>query len=343
MVYRKKILVVGAGLCGSTVARKLAEAGYEVTVIDKRDHIAGNCYDYKNSHGIRVHKYGPHLFHTSNQQVYWFLQMYTDFQPYKHKVKALLEDGHYATLPPNKHTEEMVGNKRNVIETFYRPYSEKMWGVPLEEISPDILDRVKIRDDDNEFYFPNDLHQYVPSKGYTHMVKNILDHENITVHLLTEFNKSMESEFYHVFNSMPIDVYYELEHGELTYRSIKFETITIPIPKVLPVAQVNFTHTGPNTRVTEWKNIPGHGNNPHYTTLTFETPCDYKDNDNERYYPFPSKKNREIYDKYKAIQNDKVTFIGRCGTYAYLDMHQAVNMGLQVSKKFIDSDLLVNN
>jgi len=333
----KKILVVGAGLTGATIARKLAEAGNQVNVIDKRGHIAGNCYDYTNEYGIRVHKYGPHIFHTNNQSVYYFLQTFTDFVPYKHKVKALLSDGRYATLPPNKETAEMVGGKHNVIETFYRPYSEKMWGVPLEEISPDILDRVKIRDDDNEFYFPNDLHQYMPLKGYTHMVETMLDHYNISIDLNVEFNKNMEKDYNHVFNSMPIDVYYDLRFGELTYRSIKFHDFTLPLPNILPTGTVNFTHRAKYTRVTEWKNFPCHGKNQFYTTLTFEEPCDYKQNNDERYYPFPSQANRDKYEQYRAIENDKVTFVGRCGTYAYIDMHQAVNMGLQVSKKFIES------
>jgi UDP-galactopyranose mutase len=329
-------LVVGAGFSGVVIARELAEAGHKVVVIDKRTHIAGNAYDYVNEYGIRVHKYGPHLFHTSNQVVFDWLSKFTDWVPYKHKVKAQLEDGRYATLPVNRETKEMVGAE-NVLDIFFRPYTKKMWGVELDDLNPEIINRVPIRDDDNEFYFPDDKLQYMPMNGYTAMVKNILDHDNIEVLLNTVYDKSVNSDYDHIFNSMPIDEYFDFEHGDLPYRSIKFETITLPIANALPAATVNFTHDGPKTRVTEWKKIPFHGSNKYNTTLTFEEPCDYKDNNFERYYPVKDRggKNRELYEKYKDEQPYYMTFIGRCGLYAYLDMHQAVNIALTTVRKFL--------
>jgi len=333
------ILVVGAGLSGVTIAREMAEAGHIVDVIDKRDHIAGNAYDYINEYGIRVHQYGPHLFHTNNKEVFSYLSKFTEWVPYKHKVKALLEDGRYATLPVNKETKEMVGES-NVLDIFFRPYTKKMWGVELDELNPDIVNRVPIRDDDNEYYFPNDAYQFMPKDGYTKMVENILSHINITVKLKTEYDKEMNSHYDHVFNSMPIDQYFDFKHGDLPYRSIKFETITVPLPIALPTATVNFTHDGPQTRVTEWKRIPFHGINKYHTTLTFETPCDYKDNNMERYYPIKDKDgtNRKLYEQYKSEQPDNMTFIGRCGLYAYLDMHQAVNSALATAKRFLENE-----
>jgi len=332
-----KVLIVGAGLSGVTIARELADNGHKVHVIDRRDHIAGNAHDYINEHGIRVHKYGPHLFHTNNKKVFQWLTRFTDWVEYHHKVKAQLKDGRYVTLPVNKETKDIVGEE-NVLDIFFRPYTKKMWGVELDKLNPDIINRVPIRDDDNELYFPDDKIQYMPRQGYTKMVENILHHHNITVDLKVHFNKLLEKEYDHVFNSMPIDEYYEFKYGKLPYRSIKFETISLPIPKALPTAVVNFTHNGPKTRVTEWKNIPCHGDNRYMTTLTFEEPCDYLENNLERYYPVKdaSGNNKKTYEKYKKLQSKNMTFIGRCGLYAYLDMHQAINSSLAIAKRFED-------
>lgn len=325
-MIKNKILVVGAGLAGATAARVAAEAGYHVDVIDVRPHVAGNAFDYQNDQGIRVHKYGPHIFHTNNQTVFAFLSRFTLWVDYQHRVKALLANGAYVTLPPNQTTRAIVGDE-NLINTFFRPYTRKMWGVEIEELDPSILSRVSVRDDDNELYFPNDQFQAMPKYGYTRLVENMLDHPEIVVELSMQFDQKMEANYDHVFNSMPIDVYYDFCHGELPYRSIKFETLTLPLPRVLPAPTVNFTHDGPHTRVTEWKLFPGHGSNTQQTTLTFETPCDYKENNFERYYPVKDihGENRRRYDKYKKITNHKVTFIGRCGLYVYVDMHQAVS------------------
>lgn len=328
----QRILVVGAGLSGVVIARELAEQGHQIKVIDKRSHVAGNAYDFVNDHGIRVHQYGPHLFHTSNDKVVAWLSRFTEWIPYQHKVKALLADGRYVTLPVNKETSDIVG-KENILDIFFKPYTKKMWGVELEELDPTISQRVPIRDDLNELYFPNDTFQALPKEGYTQMVKNILAHENIQVELSVEYKKSMNGEYDKVFNSMPIDEYFDFKHGPLPYRSIKFHTTTVPIPKVLPTATVNFTHNEPFTRVTEWKQLPGHGVNAAFTTLTTEEPCDYKDNHFERYYPVKDGggDNLRRYRQYAEEPKENVTFIGRCGLYAYLDMHQAVSTALSIA------------
>jgi UDP-galactopyranose mutase len=330
-----RILIVGAGFSGAVIARELAEANFSVIVIDKRNHIGGNAFDFVNDIGIRIHKYGPHLFHTNNKRVFDWLSKFTKWVPYKHKVKALLKDGKYVTLPVNKHTISIVG-KENLVETFVRPYSEKMWGMKLEEIDPQIFNRVPFRDDENEYYFPNDEFQYLPADGYSKLFENILNHENISIRLNEPFIKGMEENYLHCFNSMPIDEFYEYCYGELPYRSIKFETINLPLPLALPSAVVNFTHEGPNTRVTEWKHIPNHGENLYETTLTFETPCDYKENNFERFYPVKNAngENRELYLKYAEIKNEKMTFIGRLGLYAYLDMDQCINNALNLVKSY---------
>ena len=333
-----KCLIVGAGFAGATIARMLADAGHKAVVIDKRDHIAGNAYDYTNEYGIRIHKYGPHLFHTNNKKVFDFMSRFTEWVDYKHKVKAQLSDGRYVTLPVNKETKEIVGEE-NVIDIFFRPYTYKLWGKTIEELDPSILKRVPVRDDDNEYYFPNDEYQALPKDGYTNLVKNMLDHENIEVVLNTPWEKRhrVYGTYSHCFNSMPIDEYFDFRFGELPYRSIKFHDVTLPMSKVLPTGTVNFTHDGPYTRVTEWKNLPCHGDTDKYTTLTYEEPCDYRDNDMERYYPVKDVdgENRKIYEKYRDIVEENMTFIGRCGQYVYVDMHQAINSSMATVEKFL--------
>jgi len=334
-----KILVVGAGFSGAVVAHQLAKAGHDIHVIDERNHIGGNAYDYTNEKGIRVHKYGPHLFHTNNEKVYNWITQFDEWVEYKHKAKAQLKDGRYVTLPVNKETKEIVGEE-NIISTFFAPYTYKMWGKTIEELDPSILKRIPIRDDDNEYYFPNDQYQVIPKNGYTRIFELILDHKNIKVDLSVPFERNMEKDFDHIFNCMPIDDYFNYVYGSLPYRSLKFHHIDIPLTKLLPSTTVNFTHDGPYTRVTEWKNIPCHGTNDYYTTLTYEEPCDYITNDYQRYYPVKDVdgKNRETYEKYKKLIRSNMTFIGRCGMYVYIDMHQAINSSLQTADKFLENN-----
>ena len=328
-------LVVGAGFAGAVIAHELANDGHQVTLIDERDHIGGNAYDYTNEHGIRIHKYGPHIFHTSNEKVYDWITQFGEWVEYKHKVKAQLSNGEYVTLPVNKLTKEIVGEE-NILDIFYRPYTKKMWDKEIEELDPNILKRVAVRDDDNEYYFPKDIYQIMPKDGYTKVFEKILDHQNIVVKLNTPFHKDMESDYQHVFNSMPIDVYYDYRFGELPYRSLKFHNVNLPMVRALPASVVNFTNNSPYTRIAEWKNFPEHGSNDKWTTLTYEEPCDYIDNDYQRYYPVKDIDgiNQTIYKTYKEIENTKVTFIGRCGMYVYIDMHQAVMSSLATVKRF---------
>ena len=328
-------LVVGAGFAGAVIAHELANDGHQVTLIDERDHIGGNAYDYTNEHGIRIHKYGPHIFHTSNEKVYNWVTQFGEWVEYKHKVKAQLSNGEYVTLPVNKLTKEIVGEE-NILDIFYRPYTKKMWDKEIEELDPNILKRVAVRDDDNEYYFPKDIYQVMPKHGYTKVFEKILDHQNIVIKLNTPFHKDMEPDYQHVFNSMPIDVYYDYRFGELPYRSLKFHNVNLPMVRALPASVVNFTNNSPYTRIAEWKNFPEHGSNDKWTTLTYEEPCDYIDNDYQRYYPVKDIDgiNQTIYKTYKEIENTKVTFIGRCGMYVYIDMHQAVMSSLAIVKRF---------
>jgi UDP-galactopyranose mutase len=332
----QNILVVGAGFSGATVARQLAEAGHKVTVIDKKDHLGGHAYDFVNASGIRVHKYGPHIFHTSNQKVVDFLTRFTEWVDYKHKVKAMLANGRLVTLPVNAETSAVVGPDR-VLDTFFRPYTRKMWGVELEELDKDVLKRVPVRSDMNEFYFPNDSFQAMPKHGYTKLFEALLSHANIQVNLNTPYSHDLSREYLHTFNSMPIDEYFGFQLGELPYRSIKFHHFSLPVPKLFEVSVVNFTDDGPYTRITEWKNFPNHGLSEGISSFTLEEPCDYKVNNMERYYPVKDLRGESsgIYKAYAKLCPANVTFIGRCGLYVYLDMHQAVSSAMAIASNFL--------
>ena len=219
---KQRILVVGCGLAGATVARELADRGYNIDIIDARSHVAGNAYDFQDERGFRIHKYGPHLYHTNDEKVHQWLSRFTEWTPYKHEVKAILESGRYITLPPNLETREMLG-VQGIIDTLFRPYTRKMWGLEIEELDPKILKRIAAREDMNTYYFPMDKYQYLPTHGYTQMVLNMLDHQNIKIRLSTRFDKKMQIEYTHIFNSMPIDEYFDFTLGPLPYRSIKFK------------------------------------------------------------------------------------------------------------------------
>jgi UDP-galactopyranose mutase len=338
MRNKSKVLIVGTGFSGATVARRLAEANIFVDIIDKRNHIGGNAFDFVNEYGIRQHKYGPHIFHTNNQKVYDFLSEFTEWEEYKHKVKAVLSNGQYVTLPVNLETSSIVG-KDKVVDVFIKPYTKKMWGLELDQIDPEVVNRVRIREDNNVLYFPDDKYQFMPRNGYTELIKNMLSHNNININISCDFRKSMETNYDFVFNSMPIDEYFDYCYGELPYRSIKFHSVNLPTPLILPTTTVNFTHDGPYTRVTEWKQFPRHGENSCFTTLTYEEPCDYRDNEMERYYPVKDidGNNRKLFKEYLKVTPPNMRFIGRCGLYSYLDMHQAISSALAISDEFLNT------
>jgi UDP-galactopyranose mutase len=371
-----KILVVGAGFAGAVFSRELASAGYQVDVIDKRPHIAGNAYDETSPEGIRVHRYGPHLFHTNNKIVVDWLCQFGSFVNYEHEVQALLPDGRAVPLPVNRTTINMVFDEHLQTEQdvkhflsrlalpivspanaaeylqanigtlltdlFFRPYTKKMWAMDLEEMAPEVVKRIPIRFDDERRYFPNDRYQIMPRDGYTAIFEKIFCHKNIKIHINQVFDKSMLSGYDHCFNSMPIDEYFDYCFDPLPYRSIAFHHKTVPSFTSSEVAAVtNFTDTGPRTRQTDWSAIPCHVvMDTGMKVLTQEEPCDYLINNRERYYPVKTSDGRydQIYQKYKSQSTSEknITFIGRCGTYQYLDMHQVINQSLNTVRSWLN-------
>lgn len=366
------MLVVGAGFAGSVIARELADIGsFEVTVVDQRNHVAGNAYDPPHPEtGTRYHQYGPHIFHTDSKRVVDYLSRFTEWLPYRHRVSILLPNGLSAPMPINRKTINLqyglslgsedevksflaticVGNSdpRNAEEhlrTIYGVeltdlcfgrYTRKMWGLELSELPISVVARLRVSHGDDPYYF-NDEYQLMPANGYLTLIENMLDHPNIAVELEYPFGKSMEDKYDQIFNSMPIDKYYENIYGPLPYRSIKFEhqfnqAFDFDVPTV------NFTDRGPYTRMTSWALYPGCGGEPG-EHVTYETPCSYEENNFERYYPIKTADGwpQARYKQYKKLAdgNKKVTFIGRCGQYMYYDMHQVVANSLSVVSPFI--------
>ena len=363
--------MVGAGFAGAVVARELAETGkFNIDVIDKRNHIAGNAYDEVDSQtGARYHKYGPHIFHTNDKRIFDYLSQFTEWIPYRHRVEAWVDGVGAVPMPINittvnalygldiasarqyeefldtvriprdrpknarEHLESLFGIE--LTELFFARYTQKMWALSLDEMPASVMARLPVRKDDNPYYF-NDDYQAMPAKGYTALIANMLKHPAISVSLNTSYNKAMETSYVHIFNSMPIDEYFDGIYGELPYRSIKFEH-RIDEAFAAEVPTLNFSDTGRYTRKTNWENYPGCGGGDR-RFITYETPCDYKENNFERYYPVKtiSGEPQEVYRKYRAEADklDKTTFIGRCGQYIYYDMHQVVANSLEAVKKF---------
>jgi UDP-galactopyranose mutase len=364
---RDAILVVGAGFAGAVHARVLAEHGFHVDVIDRRPHIGGNAYDETVSGGVRVHRYGPHLFHTNMESVVAWLARFGAFVPYEHRVQALLGADRYVPMPINRTTINRVFGTalaaeadiraflaglavpcadpanaaqhlysrigRTLTDTFFRPYTKKMWALDLEDLDAAVVKRIPIRMDDDDRYFPNDRFQLLPEHGYTAVFANILDHGRIRVSLGTPFVAAMKSGYRHCFNSMAIDEYYAEAFGPLPYRSIRFHHRAEPVEYANgSTVSVNFTDDRPYTRETDWSRLPNHAARMSRKTITLEQPCDYRDNAMERYYPVKTSdgRNDAIYRRYRdhARSEPDLTFIGRCGTYQYLDMHQVINQSL---------------
>ena len=232
-----------------------------------------------------------------------------------------------------EHLESIYG--KELTELFFARYTKKMWGLSLDDMHRSVVARIPIRKDDNPYYF-NDKLQAMPKKGYTLLFEKMLDHENIEVRLNEEFEKKMEKDYSHVFNSMPVDEYFDYQFGELPYRSIKFEhRFKEAFESEVPT--LNFTDESIYTRKTSWDNYPGCGGGS--GMVTYEVPCDYKSNGFERYYPVKSMDGepQRIYSKYKIKADglEAMTFVGRCGQYIYYDMHQVVANSLKLASSFL--------
>ena len=366
-----RFAIVGAGFSGAVVARELAEAGHLANVFDTRDHVAGNCYTARHETGVMVHTYGPHIFHTQHEHVWQYINRFGEMMPYRHKVKAISQDTMYS-LPVNLKTinqffdqdfdaqqaEDFIQSKadttitnpvsfedqglrfvgRELYDAFFAGYTAKQWGVDPKELPASILARLPVRFNDDDSYF-NHPYQAIPKDGYTPIVTAILNHPSIKVHLSTRFDPSSHSEFGefdHVVWTGPIDAFFNFEFGRLGYRTLDF------VPEISdgdyqghPV--VNYCDIDvPYTRITEHKHFaPWEDHARTVVYREFSRLCGETDTP---YYPIRLVKEKEQLLNYvqRARSAKGVTFIGRLGTYRYLDMDVTIHEALLASKAMLE-------
>ena len=355
------VLVVGAGISGITVARSLADKGLKVIIVEKRRHIGGNCHDGYNEHGILIHTYGPHIFHTRYRHVWLFLSKFTRWRLYQHRVLAFvggrfvpfpispltleaLYGGNFSTekflkfLEDKKVKVEEIRNSRDVIvsqvgeelyQLFFKNYTKKQWGVYPEDLLPEVCARIPIRHNRDPRYF-EDPWQGIPLEGYTSMFNRMLDHPNISV--LLGFDYLQNRELFKVKATVytgPMDAYFDYCYGKLGYRKVRFEFQTIFEEEYQPAAVVNYPNDYDFTRITEYKKLTGQ-EHP-YTTVSFE----YPGNEGVDCYPIPSESNERIKSKYEQLIEEEerrnVFFLGRLGRYRYINMDQAVHEALELA------------
>jgi UDP-galactopyranose mutase len=317
-----KIKIIGCGLSGITSAILLKSFGHEVEIFENRNHIGGNCYD-SNLNGIYVHNYGPHIFHTNDEEVWEFLNRYTEFTSFKYCPLGDTKLG-LIPLPYSLSTVKILGRElsdEEIIDVIYKDYSEKQWGVPFEKISKSILTRVPVlKNSESPSWYGDEKYQGIPSKGYTNMMTNMLD--GIKIHLNIKNNewKSVKSDL--TIYTGKIDEYYNFIYGKLPYRSLRFEH-EVTDKKLLHHAINQCNKKVDYTRIYDHSGFLNQKEN--LTVITKEYPIEYN-GFNIPFYPIPFGEGNEIYKKYKILADKEtnVIFLGRLATYKYLDMWMAI-------------------
>jgi len=360
-------LVVGAGFAGSVLAERLAsQSDKKVLIIDKRDHIGGNAFDYYNNDGILIHKYGPHIFHTNSREVFEYLGQFTEWRPYEHRVLASV-DGQLVPIPINLNTinqlyglqlnssevedffaskaekvsgvktsEDVVVSKvgRELYEKFFRGYTRKQWDLDPSELDASVTARVPTRTNKDNRYF-TDTYQAMPLHGYTNMFKKMLSHPNIKVMLNTDYKEIMDEI---LFNRMiftgPVDEFFDYCYGKLPYRSLEFKFETVDREVFQPTGTVNYPNEQLYTRITDFKYLTGQRHPK--TAIVYE----YPKAEGDPYYPVPRPENAELYRKYQqlAAKKENVWFVGRLATYKYYNMDQVVAQALSTFNKLTSNE-----
>lgn len=355
-------LVVGAGFAGSVIAERLAKIlNKKVLLCDKRSHIGGNAFDEYNEHGILIHRYGPHIFHTNSREVFDYLSQFTQWRTYEHHVLASV-DGQLVPIPINLDTinkmygfnltaievekflesvaepkaairtsEDVVVSKigRDLYERFFRNYTRKQWDLDPSELDAAVTARVPVRTNRDSRYF-TDKFQSMPLHGYTRMFENMLDNHNIKIMLNCDYREIAEEISYgQMIYTGPVDEFFDYRYGKLPYRSLHFKHETHHKPVFQPEAVVNYPNEHAFTRITEFKYLTGQEHSK--TSIVYEFPRA----EGDPYYPVPRPENAELYNEYKALANatPDVHFIGRLATYKYFNMDQVAGQALGLFKK----------
>jgi UDP-galactopyranose mutase len=361
-------IVVGAGFSGATFAERMATAGKRVLVIEGRTHIGGNAYDEKNEHGVLVHRYGPHIFHTNSDAVWRYLSCFTQWRHYEHRVLGLIEgklvpipfnlDSLAALFPtqtaarieralidqyglgrkipilklresPHKETRDFADY---VYRAVFEGYTLKQWQLRPEELSPSVTARVPVSISRDDRYF-QDTHQTMPLDGYASMFHRMLDHPNIETVLGCNWHDlTPRDNCPRVFFTGAIDEFMGYRFGPLPYRSLRFEERTLNQAQYQPVATVNYPNNYDYTRITEQKIITGQQLS--VTTLITEFPLPHEPGKTIAYYPIPRDENQLLYAKYAAAARSEfphVCFAGRLADYQYYNMDQACARALKLA------------
>lgn len=360
------VLVVGAGFAGAVCAERLASAGKRVLVIDRRSHVGGNAYDELDAAGIRIHTYGPHLFHTNGKRIFEYLSRFTSWRFYEHRVLAVNEGRQYP-MPINRRTinelyglnldevavaafldsvreprdalttsEDVVLSSvgRDLCDRFFRGYTLKQWGLDLAELSAGVAARIPTRTNDDDRYF-TDTFQFIPAAGYTALFTQILSHPRIDIRLNLDY-EAVRGQI-HVATTVytgPIDAYFDHRYGKLPYRSLDFEHVHFPdCSKYQSVGTVNYPNDHAYTRITEFKHITGQQCSG--TSIVRE----YPKSSGEPYYPIPRPENEALFKRYQELANiePNVEFVGRLAQYRYYNMDQVVGAALKVASDLIEN------
>ena len=366
----KNILIVGAGFSGVVIARQLAEQGHHIRIIDQRDHIGGNSYDARDPQtDVMVHVYGPHIFHTDNETVWNYVTQHAEMMPYVNRVKATV-NGQVFSLPINLHTinqffaktcspdeaRALIAEKgdssilepktfeeqalrfigKELYEAFFKGYTIKQWGMEPSQLPASILKRLPVRFNYDDNYF-NHRFQGMPKLGYTKMIESIANHENITIELQQSFNAEEREKYDHVFYSGPLDAFYSYQYGRLGYRTLDFEKFTWQ-GDYQGCAVMNYCSLDvPYTRITEHKYFsPWESHEGSVCYKEYSRECGEKD---IPYYPIRQMGEMALLDKYLSLaENEKnMTFVGRLGTYRYLDMDVTIAEALNTADKYLSS------
>jgi UDP-galactopyranose mutase len=367
---KPKIVVVGSGLFGLTIAERIANIlNLEVLVIEKREHIGGNAWsEFDDSTGIEIHKYGSHLFHTSHEGVWEYVNQFSEFNNYTHRVWTN-HSGNVYPLPINLSTisqfygrslspveaRELIGKEVSrssrpnndsfedlainaigepLYEAFIKGYTQKQWQTDPKFLPPEVFSRLPIRFNFDNRYF-NDRHEGLPLNGYMKFLLNMADQDKIRIETCTDFftNKDLYRAADLIVYTGPLDRFFDFKHGLLGWRTLDFEIETIPIDDFQGTSVMNYADENvPFTRIHEFQHLHPERSKKTASTVVMKEFSRTSAMDDEPYYPIKTESDRQSLEKYRGLMasTPQVIFGGRLGTYNYLDMHMAIASALQV-------------
>ena len=362
-------LIVGAGFAGMVLAERLGSIGKRCLIVERRNHIGGNCYDEKDSHGLFYHVYGPHYFRTNSVMVRAYLSRFTEWREVSYRV-CVFTQGQYWSFPVNLETfRQLKCNPRateddfkaylvshaldipdpanakeavlavageELYDLFYGGYTAKQWGRAPEQLDASVTRRIPIRTNADDRYFQDDF-QAIPSEGYTRLFERMLAASRAELLLNTDYRSVRDKVRYgRMIYTGPLDEYFDCRLGALPYRTLRFDVEELAGGEdgfIQPTLQVNYPGPEPFTRTVELKHITGQKGG--WTNLVREFPAEYKSGESEPYYPVPSAESQTLAQLYRDLADNEpnVEFVGRLADYRYLNMDQVVAGALHMFEK----------